>query len=363
MITIDITARRGDFSLNAAFEAPSNGVTALFGRSGSGKTTIINAIAGLLRPDRGRISVAGQVLFDSERGIDLAIAKRRLGYVFQEGRLFPHMSVEGNLLYGRRATDGAHPTLAETVDLLGLGHLLGRRPGSLSGGERQRVAIGRALLANPRVLLMDEPLASLDAARRAEILPYLAELRGTLDIPVIYVSHQMDEVIRLADTMVLVADGAVSAVGPVEILTNRLDLEPLTGLQDAGAVLACRVAEKDTAYGLSRLRFSGGSLWVGTIDPPLGASVRVRVGARDVSLALTPPTGISMLNVIAATITEIGEPHGAQVDIGLAAGDDALWARITRRSLAELGLEPGMRVHAMIKSVSIDGATRARYSG
>jgi molybdate transport system ATP-binding protein len=363
MITMDITARRGDFSLNAAFEAPSNGVTALFGRSGSGKTTIINAMAGLLKPDRGRITVAGDVLFDSKAGIDRPVASRRLGYVFQEGRLFPHMNVESNLLYGRRETAGAHPTLAETIDLLGLGHLLRRRPSSLSGGERQRVAIGRALLANPRILLMDEPLASLDAARRAEILPYLAELRGALDIPVIYVSHQMDEVIRLADTMVLVADGAVSAVGPVEILTNRLDLEPLTGLHDAGAVLPCRVAEKDARFGLSRLRFSGGSLWVGSIDPPLGALVRVRIGARDVALALSPPVGISMLNVIEATVTRIGEPRGAQVDIGLAAGEDALWARITRRSLVELGLEPGMRVHAMIKSVSIDGASGAGYAG
>jgi molybdate transport system ATP-binding protein len=363
VITIDISARRGDFALNATFEAPSNGVTALFGRSGSGKTTIINAIAGLVRPDRGRIVVADEVLFDGDAGIDLAVADRRLGYVFQEGRLFPHMSVERNLLYGRRETRDTHPTLAETVDLLGLGRFLERRPGSLSGGERQRVAIGRALLANPRVLLMDEPLASLDTARRAEILPYIAGLRGALDIPVIYVSHQMDEISRLADTMVLVADGSVSAVGPVEVLTNRLDLEPLTGLHDAGAVLPCRVAEKDTRFGLSRLKFSGGSLWVGTVDPPLGATVRVRIGARDVALALSPPVDISMLNVIESVVTEIGEPKGAQVDIGLAAGEDALWARVTRRSLADLDLKPGMRVHAMIKSVSIDGAAGARYSG
>lgn len=364
MISIDISVRRGEFALNAAFEAPSNGVTALFGGSGSGKTTLINAIAGLVRPDRGRITVAGHVLLDRAAGIDLPIAKRRLGYVFQEGRLFPHMNVEGNLLYGRRENADAHPTLGETVDLLGLRQLLQRRPGSLSGGERQRVAIGRALLANPRILLMDEPLASLDAARRAEILPYLADLRGALDIPIIYVSHQMDEIIRLADTMVLVADGTVTAVGPVEVLTNRLDLEPLTGLHDAGAVLPCRVAEKDTRFGLSRLQFSGGSLWVGTLDPPLGSPIRVRVGARDVAIALSPPSDISMLNVIEATVTEIGPIRGAQVDIGLAAGDDALWARLTRRSLVELGLEPGMRVHALVKSVSIGGtAAGTHYSG
>lgn len=358
MITMDISAGLGDFTLDAAFEAPSNGVTALFGRSGSGKTTIINAIAGLVRPDRGRITVAGDVLFDGTAGIDLPIADRRLGYVFQEGRLFPHLSVQRNLLYGRREAIGAHPTLGETVDLLGLGHLLSRRPGSLSGGERQRVAIGRALLANPRILLMDEPLASLDAARRAEILPYLASLRGTLAIPIVYVSHQMDEIIRLADTMVLVEAGAIAASGPVEALTSRLDLAPLTGGQDAGAVVACRIAGHDTRFGLTRLEFSGGSLWVSALQTPIGDPVRVRIGARDVALALTPPTGISMLNVIEARISEIGVPHGAQVDVGLIAGEDALLAKLTRRSLSELGLTPGMTVHALIKSVSIGGAAR-----
>jgi molybdate transport system ATP-binding protein len=350
MISVDIRLKRGAFELNARFTAASNGVTALFGRSGSGKSTIVNAIAGLVRPDHGHIAIAGHTLFDSTTRIDRAVADRGLGYVFQEGRLFPHMSVERNLLYGRRPGASEHPTLAETVALLGLGPLLSRKPNSLSGGERQRVAIGRALLASPRILLMDEPLASLDGARRAEILPYLADLRRSLDIPVIYVSHQMDEIIQLADTMVS---------GPVETLTSRLDLAPLTGGRDAGAVLACAIAEHDPRFGLTRLSFSGGSLWVAALDKTIGETVRVRIGARDVALALAPPSGISMLNVIETRISEIGAPDGAQVDVGLRAGEDALWARLTRRSVSDLGLQPGMTVYALIKAVSIAGATPA----
>jgi molybdate transport system ATP-binding protein len=362
VILVDIQLARDGFTLAAAFEAPSNGVTALFGRSGSGKTTIINAIAGLMRPDKGRISVADQVLFDSKAGIDLPIASRRLGYVFQEGRLFPHMSVRRNLLYGRNEGADQHPTLAETVELLGLERLLDRRPGTLSGGERQRVAIGRALLAGPRILLMDEPLASLDAARRTEILPYLAALRDELDIPAIYVSHQVDEVIRLADTMVLLSDGKVAATGAVEDLTSRLDLAPLTGRHDAGAVVPCRIAEQDSAYGLTRLDFNGGALWVGKLDLPIGEPVKVRIGARDIALGLSAPSNISMLNVIECQITEIRETtkDGPQVDVALIAGQTSLWAKLTRRSVAELGLEPGMRVHALIKSVSINGASLGR---
>ncbi len=357
MISVDITVERGDFSIAAHFEGPSNGVTALFGRSGSGKTTLVNAIAGLIRPDHGRITVAEQVLFDSAAGIDLPVAARQLGYVFQEGRLFPHMSVRQNLLYGRLGDRDAHPTLAETVELLGLKAFLERRPGSLSGGERQRVAIGRALLANPRILLMDEPLASLDGPRRAEILPYLADLRDALAIPVIYVSHQMDEVIRLADTMVLLSEGKVMATGAVEEITSRLDLAPLTGRYEAGAVLPCRVAGQDVPFGLTRLEFSGGTLWVGAVHLPKGTPVRVRIRARDVALALWPPRDVSMLNIINARITEIGQAQGPQVDVRLSAGNDSLWARLTRRSVSELGLKPGMQVQAMIKSASIDGAS------
>lgn len=360
MIAVDITLQRGDFTLEATFEAPAGGITALFGRSGSGKTTIINAIAGLARPDRGLIRVGEQVLFDSKAGVDLPIEKRRLGYVFQDGRLFPHLNVRQNLLYGRRQKTDTHPSLFETVALLGLETVLERRPNSLSGGERQRVAIGRALLANPRILLMDEPLAALDATRRAEILPYLATLRDALEIPVIYVSHQMDEVIRLADTMVLLDDGRIAATGPLEDLTSRLDLRPLTGRYEAGAVLSCRIAEQDSVFGLTRLNFSGGSLWVGGLDLPRNAPVRLRIRARDVALALTPPTDLSIVNVIEAQIGEIGAESGPYVDVRLIAGEDALWARLTRRSVSELNLAPGMAVHALIKSAAIDRASLGR---
>ena len=282
--------------------------------------------------------------------------------MFQDGRLFPHLSVRQNLLYGhgRARKTSAHPTFAETVDLLGIGPLLERRPQSLSGGERQRVAIGRALLADPRILLMDEPLAALDAARRAEILPYLATLRDALDIPVIYVSHQMDEVIRLADTMVLLSDGQIAATGPLEELTSRLDLRPLTGRYEAGAVLSCRVAEQDMEFGLTQLRFSGGALWVSALDLPERTPVRLRIRARDVALALAPPADVSIVNVIQAHITEVGIESGPYVDVRLLAGEDSIWARLTRRSVSDLGLVPGMPVHALIKSAAIDRASLGR---
>ncbi|MGH7001628.1 MAG: molybdenum ABC transporter ATP-binding protein, partial [Stellaceae bacterium] len=235
MIEVDAEATLGDFGLAAKFVAPSAGITALFGRSGAGKTSIVNALAGLLTPSRGRIVVRDEILFDSERRINVPPNRRRLGYIFQEGRLFPHYSVKGNLLYGAKRREAA--AFDRIVALLGLGNLLHRRPGDLSGGEKQRVAIGRAILAEPRLLLMDEPLAALDAARKEEILPFIAALRGALDIPVVYVSHAMDEVIRLADTLVLVDGGKIAATGTVEALTSRIDLRPLTGRFEACAVI------------------------------------------------------------------------------------------------------------------------------
>ncbi len=359
MIEVDIALDRGGFRLEAAFSAPSNGVTALFGRSGSGKTTVVNAIAGLVRPDRGRIAVSGRALFDSAAGIDTPTARRRLGYVFQEGRLFPHMTVRRNLLYGRRG-GGARPGFDETVALLGLGGLLDRRPASLSGGERQRAAIGRALLSGPGILLMDEPLASLDDARRADILPYLARLREALDIPVVYVSHRMDEVLRLADTMVLLSEGRTVAAGPVEEVAGRLDPGPADGADGAdgaGAVLSCRVGARDEAFALARLDFDGGAIWTPAPDAPVGTRVRLRVRARDVSIALEPPGAVSILNVIPARVTEVGPADGPYVEIGLAAGRAALRARLTRRSADALALAPGMEVHAMVKAASIDRAS------
>lgn len=362
MITVDITVRLGDFTLAADFAVPTDGVTALFGRSGSGKTTIVNAIAGLVRPERGRIAVHDRVLFDSEAGIDVPTARRALGYVFQEGRLFPHMTVRRNLLYGQRGRHAHGPAMEETVSLLGLEDLLDRLPFSLSGGERQRVAIGRALLAGPRMLLMDEPLASLDTERRAEILPYLAGLCELLDIPIIYVSHQFDEILSLADFLVLVRNGSVAATGPVEDVASEWQLGP-SRENDGAVVLACRVREHDPGFGLTRLDWAGGSLWVAGIDAAPGSEVRLGIRARDITIGLQPPRDTSCLNVIAARIEALHRIGHAETDVRLEAGGTAFRARVTRRSAETLGLVPGMQVHALIKASGIDVTVRAGQAG
>ena len=366
MIEIDVEKRLGDFHLEARFVAPGTGITALFGRSGAGKTTLVNLLAGLERPDRGRIAVCGEVLFSAEDGIDVPTEQRRLGYVFQEGRLFPHYSVRGNLTYGRRRrTRGTAVSVDAVVALLGLEALLDRRPGDLSGGEKQRVAIGRALLAEPRLLLMDEPLASLDLPRKAEIMPFIERLRDELRIPVIYVSHAMEEIVRLADTLVLLSQGRVAAVGPVEELTSRLDLRPLTGRHEAGAVIRATVAGHDVTYGLSELAFPGGRLRVSHVALPLGTPVRARIRARDVALATTRPAGISFRNIFAARVSEIAADRAPIVDVKLDIGTGehpvALWARVTARAVQELALRPGREVFALVKTVALDRASYGRY--
>ncbi|MBT3331456.1 MAG: molybdenum ABC transporter ATP-binding protein [Rhodospirillaceae bacterium] len=357
MLKLDITAQVGDFNITAAFGADA-GITALFGPSGAGKTSLVNMLAGLQRPSQGRIVVQDTVLFDSTLGINLAPEQRRLGYVFQESRLFPHMTVANNLSYGERLVPGGidradRVDRDEVVDVLALAALLQRRPNTLSGGERQRVAIGRALLAAPRLLLMDEPLANLDAPRRAEILPFIERLRRQFDISIVYVSHNMDEIVRLADQLVVMADGAVVAQGPVDEITARLDLRALTGRWDAGAVLSTTVAEQDAADALTKLSFEGGDLWLPQLDLPIGATLRIRVRARDVSLALTPPAQISVLNVFPGIVLEVGEDDGPQVDVLVDIGSH-LWARITKRSQRELDIKPGTKVHALIKAMAVD---------
>jgi len=347
MLEVDVSKRLGDFTLEADFSCAADGITAIFGRSGAGKTSLVNTLAGLVRPERGRIVLRGRTLFDSAKGIDLPPEKRRLGYVFQEGRLFPHLSVHGNLIYGYRRAPAAERAV-------GLDHLLERRPGALSGGEKQRVALGRALLANPRLLLMDEPLASLDQQRKEEILPFVEQLRQELDLPIVYVSHAMAEIVRLADTLVLMSSGRVEAVGPLEELTSRLDLRPLTGRYEAGAVLTATVAGQDRTFGLTELRFAGGRLRVPHLNLPLGQKLRVRIRARDVSIALAPPENISILNILPCVVKEIGEERAPQIDLELDAGGAPIWARITARSRTALGLKPGLQVYALIKSVAID---------
>jgi molybdate transport system ATP-binding protein len=364
LIEIAIEKRLGSFTLDARLEAPETGITALFGRSGVGKTSVINALAGLVRPDRGRIAVGDETLFDSARGIDLPPERRRLGYVFQEDRLFPHYSVRGNLLYGAK-NDGVGPSFDTVVALLGIKDLLGRRPADLSGGEKQRVAIGRALLASPRLLLMDEPLASLDAPRKAEILPFIERLRDELKLPVFYVSHEMEEVVRLADLLAILDNGKVAAAGSVEDLTSRLDLWPLTGRYEAGAVIRTVLRGHDTTFGLSELAFPGGRLRVTRLSLPLGTAVRVRILARDVVLATERPAHLSIRNSFAGKVVEVAPARGPEIDLKLDIGSAAepvmLWARITQRACQELQLAPGKPIFALVKTVALDRHSYGRY--
>lgn len=367
MLEVQVHKRLDDFGLDAELSCETSGITALYGRSGAGKTMLVNTLAGLLTPDSGHISIDGHVLFDSARGIDLPPERRRLGYVFQESRLFPHLSVRGNLTYGlRRAPRGEqgnrrHPaTYDQIVTLLGLERLVGRRPRALSGGETQRVALGRALLANPRLLLMDEPLVALDQPRKDEVLPFIERLRDELAIPIVYVSHSMQEIVRLADTLALVSDGKIVAAGPLDELTSRLDLRPLTGRYEAGAVLSTRIARHHPEDGLTELSFAGGSLLVSRLDAEPGTELRVRVRARDVALALSPADQTSILNQLPAKVRAFGAEDGPLVDVLLDLAGATLWARITKRSQARLGLEIGSQVFALIKAGAMDSHSLGR---
>jgi molybdate transport system ATP-binding protein len=346
------------FSLDVDLSLPGAGITALFGHSGSGKTTLLRAIAGLERVPGGRLIFDGETWQD-EGGRFLPTHQRPIGYVFQEASLFPHLSVQGNLDYGvkRRATaspaDNGH--VDQIVQLLGIGHLLDRKPDRLSGGERQRVAIARALLTQPRLLLMDEPLAALDLARKEEILPYLEQLHEELKIPLLYVSHAPDEVARLADHLVVMANGRALASGPLTETLARLDL-PIRLGEDAGVVLDAVIAAHDTEWQLARADFPGGGLWVRDKGIPIGHHVRVRILARDVSLAHEPVLGTSIVNSVSATVTALGDDaHPALCLVRLDAGGAPLLARLTRRSAATLGLTPGMAVWAQIKAVALIG--------
>jgi molybdate transport system ATP-binding protein len=355
MLEVDIEHRLGTFALDVHFRS-GRGLTALFGRSGAGKTSVVNTIAGLISPHKGRVVVDGAVLTDTERGISLPTHRRRVGYIFQEGRLFPHLTARQNLLFGRWFARAAAPQgrLEEVVDLLGIGALLDRRPGRLSGGEKQRLAIGRALLASPRLLLMDEPLASLDARRKDEILPYIEQLRDHGGVPIVYVSHAVAEVTRLATTIVLISDGRVRAVGSVREVMGRAELYPMAGRFEAGAVLSTRVAAHDAGWRLTELAGSFGTLTVPRLDLPVGAALRVQIRARDVILAAARPSGISALNVLAARVEALVPIEEAALEVQLRLGEERLLARVTRRSGAALGLMPGREIFAVIKTVAID---------
>jgi molybdate transport system ATP-binding protein len=341
-------------TMDFTFEVPTPGVTVLFGPSGAGKSTIIAAAAGLLHPDECRIVVDGQVLADTATGVWQAPERRRVGLVFQDARLFPHMSVATNLRFGMRRTAPGVVQFDEVVDLLGIGALLSRRPHTLSGGERQRVAIGRALLAQPHLLLMDEPLASLDAARKAEILPYLTRLKTALRLPIVYVTHALDEVTQLGDSLVLLESGQVIGCGTLSEITARADL-PLAQRDDAGALLLCRVAEHDADRELTRIEGGGATLWVPLLDVPLHGECRVRVPAREVILAGRPPDAISLHNIVPGTVRRIAsEMARRSVLVEIALSDGALLSRVTPDAITRLGLAPGRPVLALIKSTSIE---------
>ena len=356
MLEVELKKELGNFKVETAFATTGNGVTALFGHSGAGKSSVINMIAGLVRPDEGRIVVNGRCVFDRRQGIHVPPDRRRFGYVFQEDRLFPHLTVESNLTYGmKRVPQKEHYVeLDSVVDLLGIGHLLSRRPGRLSGGEKQRVAIGRALLTSPVLLLMDEPLASLDAARKKELLPFIAKLPRELSVPILYVSHSVDEILNLADMIVLLDSGSVVANGTVEEVAARSDFQQLTGLSERGVVWSTTVESHSAEEGITRLRFDGGSMCIARAGVPVGEKVRIRIHPRNVGIALEEIRGTSIQNVFPARVQSTTDPLlGAPVQVELQIGETPLLASVTPKAALELGLKPGKNVYAMIKSVSI----------
>jgi molybdate transport system ATP-binding protein len=344
----------GDFKLDVDLKLPGTGITVLFGHSGSGKTSLLRCIAGLQQAPEGYLAINGSVWQDSNSGLFLPTYKRSLGYVFQEANLFPHLTVRDNLNYGLKRIQQNSGTvkLEQTVELLGIGHLMERMPGHLSGGERQRVAIARALALNPDILLMDEPLASLDFKRKQEILPFLSRLHQQLDIPVLYVTHSQQEVAQLADHLVIMDEGRVLASGPLAETQSRLDV-PLAQDREAATVWQATIAEHETDYHLTRVAFAGGSLSLPMIDAPAGTLLRVQIYARDVSIALEAPTATSILNVLPATVTGIADGCNGQSVVRLQVGTQALLAHITRKSASMLKLQIGMAVYVQIKGTSI----------
>lgn len=357
MLDVHVCKRLGAFALDVAFQGPERGLTALFGPSGSGKSSVVNALAGLMRPDTGHVRIGDVTFFDSASGLDVAQHRRRVGYVFQDARLFPHLSVRDNLLYGLRRAPRPERRIDfdVVVGMLGIDHLLDRRPKALSGGEKQRVGVGRALLSQPRLLLLDEPLAALDAGRKAEILPYIERLRDEVQIPIVYVSHAIEEVARLADHVVVLDHGRVVADGEVTRIMARLDVFPPESPYEAGAVVPVSVLEHDDQFDLTLLTFNGGTLVVPRLAVADGARLRVRIIASDIMLSRVRPTEISALNVLPAVVIEERDGLGCYADVQIAVGATELVARITRRSAAALDLAPGREVFALIKSVAIDG--------
>jgi molybdate transport system ATP-binding protein len=357
MLLVTLQKRRGDFELDARFSAPTPGLTALFGRSGCGKSTLISLIAGLLRPDSGHVQIGNDVLVATERDLHVDARHRRIGVMFQDARLFPHLDVLGNLRYGARRVPRGVPALLkfdDVIGLLGLEPLVARRPHELSGGEKQRVAMGRALLSQPRLLLLDEPLASVDMARREEVLPYLERLRDNFSIPIVYVSHQFDEVLRLATRVVLLDAGRVVAEGDIATVSRDPKLRAIVGADSVGAVVSGQVERIDGA-GLAVLRVGDAEL-TAEIDARPGQRIQIQVLARDVIVATESPRGLSVRNVVPARVVSVTPDSGRAVLVELDIGRTAtLLARITERASVELALGPGKQVWALIKAVSLRG--------
>ncbi|MGK7652125.1 molybdenum ABC transporter ATP-binding protein [Roseovarius sp. B08] len=350
---VEVRHRFPGLDLDVAFAA-GPGVTALFGPSGAGKSSVVNAIAGLLRPDGGRIALGDSVVFDADRGVHVPAAQRRIGYVFQDGRLFPHMTVAANIGYGARFAKGGldRAEMGRVVELLGLEALLERRPNTLSGGEKQRVALARAWLSRPRLLLMDEPLAALDEPRKDEIFPYLERLRDVSQVPIVYVSHNLAEVARLADELVVMQRGQVVLSGRAEAVLSDPKALPLVGVREAGAILPAQVAEHG-ADGLSRLTLSGGELLLPGVSAPEGSTIRLRVLAQDVLLSRAAPEGLSSHNVLPVEVVALHRGMGPGVAVQLRAGRDVFLARITQRAATELRIAPGMTCFAILNATAI----------
>jgi molybdate transport system ATP-binding protein len=351
-ICIQYELQRGNFSLDVDIDIPMQGITGIFGESGTGKTALLRCIAGLESDAVGRLVVAGDVWQDGTAG--LSIHQRDIGYVFQEPRLFAHLDVTGNLEYGQRRTQQREVDAADVIGLLGLEGLLERRPDSLSGGEAQRVAIARALLRAPRFVLMDEPLASLDRARRDEILPFLDRLHSSLDLPIIYVSHSIDEVTRLCDHLLVMDGGRIVANGSLQQVLMHTNL-PVLGGEEAGAVIEAQVAGYDNDFNLTRVAFDGGDMWISGRHNSEG-SLRLRIRANDVSLCREKPTDTTILNIVPGTIESIEPDSDASVLVHVALGNEKILARVTRRSSSELGLRRGDQVMVQIKSVAVRNA-------
>ena len=362
-IAIRLSGTIGDLAMDVAMHAPMTGVTGLFGPSGSGKTSLLRCVAGLTRL-KGCVSIGDDVWQDDASGVFRPPHDRELGYVFQDARLFRHLNVRGNLMFGARrlSSPPSSDDFARLVELLSLGRLLDRSVERLSGGEQQRVSIGRALLARPRLLLMDEPLSAVDRAMKDEVLPYLENLSSAFSIPILYVSHDISEVSRLADWLVLIARGRVTAEGPLDDLLARLDLNPQTGRFEAGVLISGTVTGHDDAYGFGCVAFENAVLKIPGLSAPVGSVVRLRIRARDVAIATERPSGISIRNIVAGSIQSmVSEADSAFAEILIGVGGQRLRARITRSACEELGLAEGRQVFALIKSVAFDSrATIAR---